>query len=521
MRKKTELKNTIISKATEKNKNSVISEPPEEQISKILNLYDTGKIKILIEKVEILLDSYPNSIFLNNLLGSAKSQIGSHDEAIKIFEFLIKLIPCDANIIFNLANSYKRKGNYRKALETYKQTIRIDSKHIEALNNIGIIYKLNGDNKSALDYFEHALKINPKHVEALYNKGKILLAADLAHEAIENFYKALEIQPNNTKGLCNLARALLVIGKIAECVNVLEKAIRLNSKYSEAYFLMGNAMMEISDLSAAKSNYANALRFKPNHASALWNLSGVAQNLTEAKNYLEQCLKVNKNHLKARLNLCALEYYEGNVSSFNSLRNSPLRDHPYLRSFCWVFNLPKLPKLFFNKWALFDYAFSKSIRSRPFYEYGVWKGNSFKYLKKYFNHGYGFDTFTGLPEDWHNEKAGKYSSNGITPDISGGTFIKGKFEDSLPKFFSVTRPKASLINFDADLYSSTLTALNYSNKVIDESTILIFDEFIINDFWEQDEYRALTDFCNKRGYLYEVLAVSFFTKQVVVKLKYI
>ena len=90
-----------------------------------------------------------------------------------------------------------------------------------------------------------------------------------------------------------------------------------------------------------------------------------------------------------------------------------------------------------------------------------------------------FGNFSGLPEDWHHEPKGSYSSYQGVPKIEGGEFIVGKFEDTLQGFFATERPKASLINFDADLYSSTLCALNYSNKVIDEKTILIFDEFFL------------------------------------------
>ena len=84
--------------------------------------------------------------------------------------------------------------------------------------------------------------------------------------------------------------------------------------------------------------------------------------------------------------------------------------------------------------------------------------------------------------------------------------------------FSEQRPTASLINFDANLYSSTIFALNFSKKIIDQNTILIFDEFLINNNWEQDEYKALNEFCLNNNYSYEVLAVSFFTKQVALRL---
>jgi hypothetical protein len=133
--------------------------------------------------------------------------------------------------------------------------------------------------------------------------------------------------------------------------------------------------------------------------------------------------------------------------------------------------------------------------------------------------GYGFDTFEGLPEDWHGEKAGSYTADGNIPQIKGGTFIPGKFEDTLPRFFLQQRPMASLINFDADTYPSTLCALQFSKPIIDRYTILIFDEFFMNPHWEQDEYKALNDFCETHRYTYEVIAISFFSKQVAIKFK--
>ena len=134
--------------------------------------------------------------------------------------------------------------------------------------------------------------------------------------------------------------------------------------------------------------------------------------------------------------------------------------------------------------------------------------NSIKTFKK----GFGFDTFDGLPEDWDNFKAGSYSSDGNIPKIKGGEFIVGKFEDTLPNFF-----KSSAQSFNY-IYSSTICTLNWASPVIDQHTILIFDEFLINPNWEHDEHKALEEYCFKNNYGYEVLAISFFTKQVAVRL---
>ena len=249
-----------------------------------------------------------------------------------------------------------------------------------------------------------------------------------------------------------------------------------------------------------------------------WNLSGTAENISQAQKYVEQCLNVDPNHLKAKLTLRALQFYGGDHYGFKTLMLSSAKDHPLVRSFAWAFDLPELPELYFHRWALFDRMIALSKKDRPFYEFGVWRGEAFRHLINTFKKGYGFDTFEGIPEDWHHEKSGTYSSDGIIPQIKGGEFIVGKFEDTLPKFFAEQRPMASVINFDADLYSSTICALNFSKPVIDEQTILIFDEFLINENWEQDEYRALNEFCLKNDYRYEVLAISFYTKQVAMRL---
>ena len=114
---------------------------------------------------------------------------------------------------------------------------------------------------------------------------------------------------------------------------------------------------------------------------------------------------------------------------------------------------------------------------------------------------------------------GTYSSFGNIPNIRSGEFIVGEFNETLPKFFAKKRPLASLINFDADLYSSTLCALNNSRPVIDGKTVLVSDELIVNHEWENDEYKALLEFCEQHKFNYKVHMVSLFTKQVVITLQ--
>jgi len=336
--------------------------------------------------------------------------------------------------------------------------------------------------------------------------------------AIASYRAALKIEPDHAKVLCNLGNALKDGGELEQALDSYRQALQIDPDFAEAYNNMGSALMTRADTAEAINCYKQALALRPDYADAAWNLVGTATNSGEAEDWLGRCLALEQDHISARLNRCVLQFYKGDRSDFDQLRQSELGDHPLLRSLAWLTTLPSLPELHFNRWSFFDSIIARSDRSRPFYEFGVFTGEAFRYLMRSFDHGFGFDTFAGLPEDWHDEKAGSYSSAGKIPVIEGGEFIAGEFEASLPKFFAEPRPLAALINFDADLYSSTLCALTNAKPVIDGQTLLIFDEFIVNEHWEQDEYKALSDYCAENDCSYEVIAVSFFTKQSAVRL---
>ena len=224
-------------------------------------------------------------------------------------------------------------------------------------------------------------------------------------------------------------------------------------------------------------------------------------------------------HQAAVVTLAGLRAFEGDRSHFDLLCQGGFEDDPIMRSVAWVLSLPSQPEIHFNRWSVFDRASELTERDRPFYEFGVWMGDSFRYLMRTHHRGFGFDTFSGLPEAWRSVPEGSYSSFGRIPEIEGAEFFVGEFDKTLPVFFAEPRPVAAVMNFDADLYSSTLSALTHAEPAIDEGTILIFDEFIVNPDWELDEYRALNEFCEARGIEYDVLAVSLFTKQVACRLR--
>ena len=373
--------------------------------------------------------------------------------------------------------------------------------------------------KIAEDLYEKLLKINPYHFEVIFLLGSLQIQTKNFIKAIQLLKKATQIQSNHKSAHNYLGIAFYKLGELQKAIGCHEKAIQIDPNNSDAYNSLGTVFGELGELQKEKSCYEKSIQINPTNSDPHWNLHSHALDVDEALTILKKLYEFDNKYIKAKIMISALKGFKGKFEDFNTLIRSSESNHPMTRSIKWVFSLPKIPKIFFNRWNFFDAIVTQTDKSRPFYEFGVWNGISFKYLIKTFQKGFGFDTFTGIPEDWHNEPSGSYSSFGSIPKIKGGEFIVGKFENTLPKFFSQKRPMASLINFDADLYSSTLCALNYSNNVIDEKTILVFDEFLTNDNWEKDEYKALNEFCDSLSISYDVIAVSFYSKQVAIKLK--
>ena len=413
-----------------------------------------------------------------------------------------------------------KKNNLQVAKNLYNETLKINTNHIDAHNNLGIILLQSGELQNAKSCFEKAIEINSNYASAYNNLGLVFKNLAKLQKAKICYEKAIKIDPNFFDAHNNLGTLLKRLGELQKAKSCFEKAIKINPANASVHNNLGVVFEELGELQKAKNFTQKAIEIDPNYVGAHWNLHSFATDVDEALTILKKLYKIDNKHIRAKIIISALQAFKGNFNEFDSLIDSSESNHPYTRSIKWIFSLPKLPMIFFNRWNFYDAIISVADNSRPFYEFGVWNGMSFKYLINNFKKGFGFDTFTGLPESWHDSQPkGSYSSFGSVPKIEGGEFIVGNFEDTLPKFFSKKRPLASLINFDADLYTSTLCALNYSNKVIDEKSILVFDELIMHKNWEEDEYKALNEFCDNLGISYEVLAVSFLTSQVAVKLK--
>tara|TARA_R110000772_G_scaffold90861_3_gene187142 strand:+ start:21487 stop:22107 length:621 start_codon:yes stop_codon:yes gene_type:complete len=161
--------------------------------------------------------------------------------------------------------------------------------------------------------------------------------------------------------------------------------------------------------------------------------------------------------------------------------------------------LDELPNISFS-WDMIDDNMHQLL------EFGVATGASLNHNTRLiydYNPGqlfdvHGFDTFTGLPEDWVTSDGKIILPKGsfgqqekfplLDPELverDNISFWVGLFEDTLPKYLATSPGKIAFLHIDCDLYSSTRTVLYGLNNLIVPGTIIRFDEWV---YWGDEEF---------------------------------
>ncbi len=153
-------------------------------------------------------------------------------------------------------------------------------------------------------------------------------------------------------------------------------------------------------------------------------------------------------------------------------------------------------------------------------EFGVASGSTVNYIATMTDQTvYGFDTFTGLPEDWRPGFArGAFAVPELPQVRRNVQLVIGMFEQTLPSFVQQHAGPISLIHVDCDLYSSTKTIFRNLAPWIVEGTVIVFDEYFNYPGWREHEYKAFKEFLRAFQVTYEYISFVDSHQQVAVRI---
>jgi hypothetical protein len=122
---------------------------------------------------------------------------------------------------------------------------------------------------------------------------------------------------------------------------------------------------------------------------------------------------------------------------------------------------------------------------------------------------HGFDTFTGLPQEWRNFERGHFDAKGLPPVFSTDSRIVWHVGDvaNTIQFLQIDpeRDYSLIVFFDFDLFEPSLVAWNKVVPALKVDDILYFDEA-----FDSEERRLLNDYVLRSG-TFKFIGASIFS----------
>ena len=467
--------------------------PSQQDIEELIRLYNSGQIPQAESRARELLEKHRGFAILHNILGSSLYAQGKFAEAVSSYQQALQIDPNQSMVQCNLGLALICLGKPGLAVDSLRHALKVDSKNALAYSNLGMALTLLGNKLEALTCLQEAVKLAPNNAEVHGNLGNALINIGMADESVHSYQQALKINPNIARLHNNLGSAFARLGRLNEAIGCFNQAINLKPE-AETYYNLHPLLLDSNDISPAIRCMEAAVQLQPLK--------------TEYKFFLGMLLEY------AGRTEAAIPYIE-EVQQGSELDRARLDAWNYIKS-----SGAKMPKMTGSPIEAFRLGMNAAVQTGLVLEFGVNFGASIRQIARLANQEvHGFDSFEGLPESWHDQTKGAYSTNGIIPDVPDNVFLyKGWFDATLPEFLKVHKDPVRFMNVDCDIYSSTKTILDCLSSQIVAGTVIVFDEYIGNSRWREDEFKAFQESVKAFGWKYEYLAFSMFTKQVVVRI---
>jgi tetratricopeptide (TPR) repeat protein len=164
--------------------------------------------------------------------GAKLSNEGKFDEAVLMFEEVLKEVPKCTECYVNIGQVKTLKKDYEGAEAAFKQALTLNPEAPEAYNGLATVYNAQQKFKEAQAMSAEASKRAGAsgaggNADTLYNQGVIAWNANDFTAASESFAAAIKANPNHAESHFMLGRAYLNLGKLPEAAAEFQAYVKL------------------------------------------------------------------------------------------------------------------------------------------------------------------------------------------------------------------------------------------------------------------------------------------------------
>ena len=445
-------------------------------------------------------------------------------EASALYRRVLATEPNNPAALQNLGLIAIHRGRFPFAVELIGKAVVHQPDDAGAHYNLGVALQGSRRWDEALQSYDRAITLRPDFAEAFYNRANVLRERGRLAQAIADYRQALAIDPGLVAAYANTANCLAALGRADEAVANYQAALARAPNEAEIHNNLGAVLADLGRIDEAVAAYRHALSLDPRCADAWFNLHSTLYDgdFERAADCLEQMLKITPDNVTGRFLLAVLRDRQGQEAvagaHFAALPPDDVLTRYGRDAWDYVKSTGAGVRLFGETAEGLALGLAAASLDGLVLEFGVRYGSTIRQIAaRAEQEVHGFDSFTGLPEDWHGRPANTFSADGELPQVPPNVHLHvGLFEDTLPPFLEAHAGPAGFVNVDCDLYSSTKTVLTLLAPRIVPGTVMVFDEYLFAPHWRDDEYKAFQEAVVAHGWRYDYLGFSPVSRQAVV-----
>jgi Flp pilus assembly protein TadD len=139
------------------------------------------------------------------VLGTSLSDLGEHEEAIRILGEARRRSPEDYEILANLGTAHIATGEITAAVDALMEAVRVRPNGAHARCMLGVALHQAGRSTHAVEHLREACRLQPDWVAAHFNLGKLLVALGDIEGARASFLEAQRVSPDDPDVKAQLA----------------------------------------------------------------------------------------------------------------------------------------------------------------------------------------------------------------------------------------------------------------------------------------------------------------------------
>jgi tetratricopeptide (TPR) repeat protein len=227
-------------------------------------LVSEGRMPDAVKEVQKAMEKQPERNDLKLFLAHLDVRSEHYDEAIGIYNTLLQKEPKSPSLLFELAESERRKGDLNSSIETFRHCSQEAPNDTRCLLELGLLMDGTGKRDQAKPIYEQILKIQPDHPVALNNLAFIKAeeGVDL-DQALTMAQRARQKAPASPDIADTLGWIYIKKNMSEDAVRVFHDLVEKDPNNPTFHYHFGMALLQKGDKPSARKELETALKDNP------------------------------------------------------------------------------------------------------------------------------------------------------------------------------------------------------------------------------------------------------------------